>query len=318
MSNSNNPPEQSNSFFKSLFRPLFDLISKAQGEKLRESLEDVIDSNDEILNAFSAEEKSMIRNILEFSDVNVESIKVPRADIIAADLKTNISDLFLIFSDGGYSRCPIYNGNLDKPVGMVHFKDMMNWLVSKSILPNHADGKQIYLEQVDFSQSINDLNIIRDVLYVPPSMMASDLLLTMQKQRIHMALVIDEYGGTDGLLTIEDLVEEIVGEIEDEHDEQDLPTIEEIDKNNYTADARLPMEALEEYLKVDFLSDDRDEDVDTLGGLVFSLAGRIPIRGELIKHASGTIFEILEADSRRIKRVKISLKTTQQDATNDQ
>ncbi len=302
-----------NSFIKNLFRPVFDLVAKAQGVKLRESLEDVIDNDDQAQNAFSPEEKSMIRNILEFSDVNVESIMVPRADIIAADINTSISDLCTQFAEGGYSRCPIYDENLDNPVGMVHFKDIMNWMVKSTTVANgkstnsKATKTRLDLANVDFKQRIETLNIIREVLYVPPSMMASDLLLRMQKQRIHMALVIDEYGGTDGLLTIEDLVEEIVGEIEDEHDEGDLPSFETIDDNNFTADARLPIDELEAYLNVDFLSDDRDEDVDTLGGVVFSLAGRIPIKGELIYHNSGVVFEILEADSRRIKRLKITL-----------
>ncbi|MBL1242377.1 MAG: HlyC/CorC family transporter [OCS116 cluster bacterium] len=297
--------EAPDSFLKKFFKPVLDLIAKAQGVKLRESLEDVIENDDQGQNAFSPEEKSMIRNILEFSDVDVEDIMVPRADLIAADINTPVAEVLMLFSDAGFSRCPIYDGNLDRPVGMVHFKDIMTWLVRHS-----SQDKMLDLDQLSFDQPIGELNIIREVLYVPHSMLASDLLLNMQKQRIHMALVIDEYGGTDGLLTIEDLVEEIVGEIEDEHDDDaDLPTIEEIDEHNFNADARLPMEELERQLKVDFLSDDRDEDVETLGGLVFSLAGRIPTRGELIEHSSGTIFEILEADSRRIKRLKITLKS---------
>ncbi|MGL1921341.1 MAG: hemolysin family protein [Hyphomicrobiales bacterium] len=298
-------PEPSPSILRRLFKPVLDLIAKAQGVKLRESLEDVIENDDQSQNVFSPEEKSMIRNILEFSDVDVEDIMVPRADIVAADISTSISDLLLVFSKAGVSRCPIFDGNLDKPVGMVHFKDILKWLVKSS----NTKKNLLDLQQLNFNQPIEDLNIIRDVLYVPHAMLASDLLLNMQKQRIHMALVIDEYGGTDGLLTIEDLVEEIVGEIEDEHDEVGLPSIEQINSLNFNADARLLMEDLEAQLKVDFLSDDRDEDVETLGGLVFSLAGRIPIRGELINHSSGTIFEILEADSRRIKRVKITLKS---------
>lgn len=298
--------EASDSFLKKFFKPFSDLIAKAQGVKLRESLEDVIENDDQSQNAFSPEEKSMIRNILEFSDVDVEDIMVPRADLIATDITTPVSEVLMLFSNAGFSRCPVYEGNLDKPVGMVHFKDIMTWLVRHS----SDDKKLLDLDQLSFDQPIGELNIVREVLYVPHSMLASDLLLNMQKQRIHMALVIDEYGGTDGLLTIEDLVEEIVGEIEDEHDDDaDLPTIEKIDGHNFIADARLPMEALEQQLKVDFLSDDRDEDVETLGGLVFSLAGRIPIRGELIEHSSGTIFEILEADSRRIKQLKITLKS---------
>ena len=303
--NQNKPnPKTSDSFLKKFFKPFSDLVAKAQGLKLRESLEDVIENDDQSQNAFSPEEKSMIRNILEFSDVDVEDIMVPRADLIAADINTPVAEVLMLFSDAGFSRCPIYDGNLDRPVGMVHFKDIMTWLVRHS-----SQDKMLDLDQLSFDQPIGELNIIREVLYVPHSMLASDLLLNMQKQRIHMALVIDEYGGTDGLLTIEDLVEEIVGEIEDEHDDADLPTIEEVDEHNFIADARLPMEALEQQLKVDFLSDDQDEDVETLGGLVFSLAGRIPIRGELIEHSSGTMFEILEADSRRIKQLKITLKS---------
>ena len=191
-----------------------------------------------------------------------------------------------------HSRLPIYNETLDDPVGMVHIKDAYAFKPDTSDVPPLA-------------------RLRRDVLFAPPSMPALDLLLRMQTTRTHMAIVVDEYGGTDGLVTIEDLVEEIVGEIEDEHDGFDMPQLVERRKGVIDAHARLPIEMLEEFLAVDLIQG--EEDVDTLGGLVFALAGRVPQRGEIIVHQSGLEFEVRDADARRIKQLRVRTQAAKKD-----
>lgn len=200
---------------------------------------------------------------------------------------------------------------------MVHIKDLMSWITSQA--PGQVassmgkpdeettpvKAQALKLEGVDLSLKISDAEIRREALFVPPSMSGLDLLLRMQTTHIHLALVVDEYGGTDGLVSIEDLVEEIVGEIEDEHDKNDAPLIVDDVERGLIADARAPIEELEERLGFSLLSPEREEDVDTLGGLVFTLAGRVPVRGELVSHESGLEFEVLDADARRIKKLKI-------------
>jgi len=179
---------------------------------------------------------------------------------------------------------PVFRGALDDAIGMIHIKDVLAW---------HGRDSEFSLR-----------DIVRKVLFVPPSMQVLELLLEMRATRCHMALVVDEYGGIDGLVTIEDLVEEIVGEIEDEHDRTEEPIMADDPNGTLIADARVTIEMLEERLGV-LASDEEREDFDTLGGLVFSLAGRVPIRGELISHPSGLEFEILDADPRRIKRLRL-------------
>jgi CBS domain containing-hemolysin-like protein len=185
---------------------------------------------------------------------------------------------------------PLFRDTLDDVIGMVHIKDVVGALAGEGAVkaPRIADIK-------------------RRVLFVPPSMEVIDLLLNMRINRIHMALVIDEYGGTDGLVTIEDLIEQIVGEIEDEHDEQAGPLIKQRGNGVLDVDARAPVVDLEAVINVDVLPDDRDEEVDTVGGLVFTLAGRVPVRGEVIVHESGIEFEVIEADARRLKRLRVRL-----------
>ncbi len=263
---------------------------------LRESLEDVLEEeagNDESL---TGEELHMLRNLLGFKDVRVEDVMVPRADITAVDEKTSLEDLGGLFKESGHSRLPVYKQSLDHPIGMVHIKDLVVMLAGKA--------PKVPLKA-----------LIRDILFAPPSMPALDLLLRMQASRSHMALVVDEYGGTDGLVTIEDLIEEIVGEIEDEYDDQDGPQIVTRSGDILEAQARLPIDQLEEKLGITLV--DEDEDIDTLGGLVFTLAGRVPQRGEMIIHKNGIEFEVRDADPRRIKTLRIRRKKVQNKSEND-
>ena len=263
---------------------------------LRESLEDVLEEeagNDESL---TGEELHMLRNLLGFKDVRVEDVMVPRADITAVDEKTSLEDLGGLFTESGHSRLPVYKQSLDHPIGMVHIKDLVVMLAGKA--------PKVPLKA-----------LIRDIFFAPPSMPELDLLLRMQASRSHMALVVDEYGGTDGLVTIEDLIEEIVGEIEDEYDDQDGPQIVTRSGDILEAQARLPIDQLEEKLGITLV--DEDEDIDTLGGLVFTLAGRVPQRGEMIIHKNGIEFEVRDADPRRIKTLRIRRKKVQNKSEND-
>ena len=280
---------------QSLWAKLKSILSPPD-TNLRESLEDVLEDevgNDESL---TGEELHMLRNLLGFKDVRVEDVMVPRADITAVDEKTSLEDLGGLFTQSGHSRLPVYRQSLDHPIGMVHIKDLVVMLAGKA--------PKVPLKA-----------LIRDILFAPPSMPALDLLLRMQASRSHMALVVDEYGGTDGLVTIEDLIEEIVGEIEDEYDDQDGPQIVTRSGDILEAQARLPIEQLEEKLGITLV--DEDEDIDTLGGLVFTLAGRVPQRGEMIIHKNGIEFEVRDADPRRIKTLRIRQKKVQLKSEDD-
>ena len=252
--------------------------------------------------ALSGQERTMLRRILRFGTLTVEDVMVPRADIIAVDDTVTVDELMRVFRQAEHSRVPIYRQTLDDPRGMVHIRDLMSWITTES----EAGGNgSLDLGKVDLKRTVASINITREILYVPDSMSVLDLLLKMQTTRLHLALVVDEYGGTDGLVSIEDLVEEVVGEIADEHDVEDEPLIRSDPRLGLVADARTPIEDLEKHLALELVSGEQEEDIDTLGGLVFSIAGRIPARGELVRHPSGIEFEVLEADPRRIKKLRI-------------
>lgn len=274
--------------------------------------------------AFSTEEREMLRRLLRFGGLRVEDIMVPRADIIALEESDTLAELLRTFGEAGVSRIPLFSETLDDPRGMIHVKDLFRWLtreaadetVNTRIVAAPADGEgegestgsapsHLDFGRVDLSRPITSAKIRRPVLYVPPSMPATNLLIRMQSTRIHMALVVDEYGGTDGLVTIEDLVEQIVGDIEDEHDVAEAAYIVTEPKIGLVASARTPIKQLEEHLGLKLLKPEEEEDIDTLGGLMFSLLGRVPVRGELVRHPSGLELEVLDADARRLKKVKI-------------
>jgi CBS domain containing-hemolysin-like protein len=290
---------------------------------LRETLETALTTAGEA-EAFSAEEREMLLRILRFGTLKVEDVMVPRADIIAVDENDSLRDLLRTFDAAGVSRVPLYREMLDEPRGVVHVKDVLHWLIG------HAQGRpasevqvplselrgaaasRVFapdLSRVDLSQSIASAKIGRPMIYVPPSMPAANLLLRMQSTHIHMALVVDEYGGTDGLVTIEDLVEQIVGDIEDEHDEAEAAHITSDASQGLITLARTPVHELEEYLGLRLLDPEDDSDIETVGGLISDLAGRVPTRGELIAHPAGLAFEVLDADRRRIKKLRIHLPT---------
>jgi CBS domain containing-hemolysin-like protein len=285
---------------------------------LRDVLEEALQAEGKGNQVFAPQEREMLRRILRFGELRVADAMVPRADIISIEEDAALSDLLRVFKQAGHSRIPVYHETLDDLRGLIHIKDLLGWLLEQADVPANAapkvtDGSpaallaNINLGTVDLSRPISSAKIRRPVLFVPPSMPALNLFLRMQSTRNHMAMVVDEYGGTDGLVTIEDLVEQIVGEIEDEHDEEEDALIVEEGPRTLIASARAPIAELQARLGVDLGATDDEEDYDTLGGLVFALVGHVPHRGEIVRHESGIEFEVLDADPRRIKRLKIDL-----------
>ena len=275
-----------------LFKRLMQLLrgENASSAAMRESLEEVIEESDRKEPALSLQERVMLSNLLSFGELKVSDVMLPRAQIVAADEDTPLAELMSLFREAKHSRLPVYRENLDDPTGLVHVKDVLALLE-----PNGADDYRLTSAKI--------ARIRRPILFVPPSMRALDLLLKMQASHTHLALVIDEYGGTDGLVSIEDIIEEIVGDIADEHDEE-APALKR-DEDGFVADARVELEDFKSETGIDLATSEADEDVDSLGGLVASLVGRVPQRGEIIAHPSGYEFEVLEADPRRIKRLRI-------------
>jgi len=254
---------------------------------LREEIEEAIDEAEDsrpIAGDLSPAERQMLRNLLHFGEQTAGDIAVTRGDIIAVPSNIGFEDLVRAFADAGHSRLPVYGESLDAVVGMVHIKD-------------------VFMASVDASRDRSLAALMREPLFVPESMGVIELLARMRNQRVHLAIVVDEFGGTEGLVTIEDVVEEIVGEIEDEHDEAERGMLTLLDDGLWEADARLELEELAGTVDPR-LSSDKDE-VDTLGGLVFLLAGHIPKKGECVTHPSGWKLEAVDSDPRRIIRVRL-------------
>jgi magnesium and cobalt transporter len=264
------------------------LFGQRNGSGLRESLEELIEKEDAGELPSSADELVLLRNILKLHGLTVYDVMVPRADIIAVDAETSLDELVQMISEEAHSRIPVYRGTLDDVAGMVHIKDVL------AAWARDRDGG-VKLE-----------TLVRKVLFVAPSMPILELLLQMRVSRVHMALVVDEFGGVDGLATIEDLVEEIIGEIEDEHDEEEAPVLTPRPDGALDADARVELSEFEAWAGPVLTAEEREEDIDTLGGFVAFLAGRVPVKGEVIRHSSGVEFEIRDADPRRIRRMRIS------------
>ena len=252
----------------------------------QESLEELIEEEEDISEQITPEERDLLMNLLRFGRLNAEDAMVPRPDIVAVEESATLEDIVGMIRQDGHSRMPVYRDTLDEIVGMVHIRDVM---------PYWGGTNEFQLPQ-----------IIRPLLFVPQSMPVVDLLAKMRVSRLHMAVIVDEYGGTDGLVTIEDLVEEIVGEIEDEHDVVSTPTLSISPDGAVEADARTEIEALESHFGVQLRDNEFDEDLDTVGGLVSRLAGRVPLRLDRLSHPSGLTFEIVDADPRRVKRVRVS------------
>ena len=260
----------------------------SKNSSLKENLETVLDTVKKDDENISKQERLMLLNVLKIDQIRSTDIMIPRADIGAVEVNDSFKKVLEVFLKESHSRVPVYEKNLDNIIGMIHIKDLVKY-------QNEGNFEQGFLK-----------NIKREVIEVPPSMPVLDLLMKMQLTRLHMGIVIDEYGGTDGLVTIEDVIEEITGEIEDEHDEQNMPMLIKTSPNSFEASARVEIEEFEKISKINFLKDFYNEDVDTLGGLVVAIAGRVPQRGEIIKHESGLTFEINDADPRRIKSIKIT------------
>ena len=294
----------------SWFERLLATFGLGEEPDLRELIEDALARSKS--DALSTQERSMLLRILRFGKLTVEDVMVPRADIVAVDDTITIEELLRVFRKAEHSRLPVYKETLDDPRGMIHIRDLMSWITEEA---NGDDGTD--LGKVDLKLPVNAINIARDLIYVPGSMSVLDLLLKMQTSQLHLALVVDEYGGTDGLVSIEDLVEEVVGDIADEHDVEEEPLIRVDPRLGLIADARTPIEDVEEHLGVELVTDEQEEDIDTLGGVVFSITGRVPSRGELVHHPTGVEFEVLDADARRIKKLRIHVPKASSSAKSD-
>jgi CBS domain containing-hemolysin-like protein len=264
------------------------LFGDESEQTLRDEIEEAIDSHEGEVPAvgdLSHVERQMLRNLLHFGESDVGDIAVPRGDIIAVPVTTSFADLVAAFAEAGHSRLPVYEDSLDHVIGMVHIKDVFALNVTGASPPE-------------------DLRtLMRAPLFVPESMGVLDLLARMRADRVHLAIVVDEFGGTEGLVTIEDVVEEIVGEIEDEHDEEPTGMLIPLEDGIWEADARTELEDLGE--TVDARLAIVEEDVDTLGGLAVILAGHVPQSGEILEHPSGWRLEVTDSDARRVNRLRL-------------
>lgn len=271
----------------SLIGKVFRFFFKSQDQNnLRESIQDVIEEssrNGDASSNLTSKEKTILENILSINKLKASDVMVPRAEIVCASHDSSYQELIKIIEKESHSRIPIYRKDLDDVLGMVHIKDL------------------IKLNFKETDKEFDLKNILKNVLFVPPSMPVLNILLKMQSTKLHMALVIDEHGGTDGLVTIEDLVEEIVGEIQDEHDQDDLVEFRKVNENTFIANAKMELEDFEKKINFNFNADN----VDTLGGYVFSIINRVPQKGEIIKTNTIYSFEVLDADPRKIKVLKI-------------
>ena len=260
-------------------------------ENIKDVLEDLIEDNGNGQEKIDDGTKNIFKNVINLNNKSIEDVMIPRADIDAVSLETTYADLVSFIDKTKHSRIPVFDDNLDKIKGMVHIRDLFEKINQTNNKKNTKISK----------------NMIRKILFSSPSMKVLDLLLKMRSEQIHMSIVVDEFGGTNGIVTIEDLVEEIVGEIKDEHDFEEADEIKKISKKSFEISARILIEDFEERLKVNLNLDDKNE-VDTLGGFIFFLLGRIPGRGEVINYKKKLEFTIIEADTRRIKRVLVTLK----------
>ncbi|MDQ0302032.1 hemolysin family protein [Ancylobacter polymorphus] len=279
----------------------------------------------------TATERTMLKSILDLRELRIGDLMVPRADIVAVQKDISLGELLAVFAEAGHSRLVVYDDTLDDPVGMVHIRDLVTYLTQRAMTPRMAASRTeavrsgqresvadvpaaggkaarpaFNLKAIDLSNSLSGAKLIRRLLFVPPSMPSIELLASMQASRIHLALVIDEYGGTDGIVSMEDLVEEIVGDIEDEHDEDETPAIARQPDGSFIADARASLEDVAEMIDPAFALGEEAEEVDTLGGLLVTLAGRVPVRGEIVSGPGDFEIEVLDADPRRVKRLRIA------------
>ena len=276
---------------KKIYGSIISLFRSNQKEELKNVIEDLIDENKSSTEKIDDGTKNIFKNVINLSDKCIEDVMIPRADIDAVSSDIKIDKLITFINKTKHSRIPVFQDNLDKIIGMIHIRDLFEKVKNKKKKENLSLSK----------------TITRKILFSSPSMKILDLLLKMRSEQIHMSIVVDEFGGTNGLVTIEDLVEEIVGEIKDEHDFEEIEEIKKISKKTYDVSARLPVEDLEKKIG-GYFTDEEKEDIDTVGGLVFNLLGKIPSRGEVISHKSGLEFTIRDADTRKIKRILVNVK----------
>ena len=279
---------------------------------VRDDLQVVLDTStpDEV--GFSAVERTMLRNILSLHERRIADVMIHRADIVAVKRDIPLGELMSLFESAAHSRLVVYNETLDDPEGIVHIRDLLAFMTARAAKPKPKTRSKkppapgLDLRAVDLALPLSEANIIRKLLFVPPSMRAIDLLAQMQASRIHLALVVDEYGGTDGLVSIEDIVEQIVGEIDDEHDSDEPPAIVRQADNSFIADARASLDDVRSVIGEEFVTGEAGEEVETLGGFLVTHVGRLPVRGEVISGPGNFEIEVLDADPRRVKRLRIA------------
>jgi CBS domain containing-hemolysin-like protein len=282
-----------------------------QAGSFRANLTDVLRAG-EGETGFSPKESVMLQNILRLRERRVVDVMVPRADIIAVQQEIALGELMKVFASAGHSRLVVYDEMLDDAVGMVHIRDLVAFMTARAEVRPSATPRRrklpaagLDLKAVDLSMPLSGAKLIREMLFVPPSMPAMDLLARMQTSRIHLALVVDEYGGADGVVSIEDIVEEIVGEIEDEHDEDIRPNVVRQADGSYLADARAQLDDVTATVGTDFDVGEIANEVDTLAGYIATRIGRVPVRGELVPGPGPFEIEVLDADPRRVKKLRI-------------
>jgi CBS domain containing-hemolysin-like protein len=278
----------------------------------RADLEVVLEEGAGDETGFSPEEQAMLKNILGLRERRIEDVMLPRADIIAVQQDISLGDLVKVFENAGHSRLVVYNDTLDDPMGMVHIRDLIAFMTARAAVKPGAKTRRkkplpagLDFKAIDLSIPLSSTEIVRTILFVPPSMPAIDLLAKMQATRIHLALVIDEYGGTDGLVSMEDIVELIVGDIADEHDEDEAPSVMRQLDGSFIADARASLDDVTKIVGEEFDMGDAADDVDTLGGYLVTKVGRVPVRGEIVPGPGQFEIEVLDADPRRLKKVRI-------------
>ncbi len=303
------PREGGEHWFGRLFRALFGW----KPGSMRADLKDVLDEMSPIESGFSPEESRMLKNILGLRERRVGDVMVPRADIVAVQQDIQIGELVRMFEGAAHSRLVVYNDTLDDPVGMVHIRDLIAFMTARAAVAPEKNAKRkkplpagLDLKAIDLAMPLSAAKIVREILFVPPSARLMDLLARMQATRIHLALVVDEYGGSDGLVSIEDIVEQVVGEIADEHDEDVAAAVIRQTDGSYIGDARAKLEDVVAIIGKEFDVGDASEEVDTLGGYLVTRAGRLPLRGEVIPGPGLFEFEVLDADPRRVKRIRIT------------
>jgi CBS domain containing-hemolysin-like protein len=299
---------ESDGFFARIARALFGW----KNGPTRADIEVVLEAAGPGEAGVSPEERTMIRNILALRGRRIEDVMVPRGDIVAVQHDISLGELVKVFEKAGHSRLVAYNDSLDDPAGMVHIRDLIAFMTAKAAVdpakPTRRKNARIAgldLGAIDLSTPLLSTKIMREMLFVPPSMPALDLLEKMQATRIHLALVVDEYGGTDGLVSMEDIVEQIVGDIADEHDEDELPAVVRQFDGSFVADARASLDDVTAAVGVAFDVGDAADEVDTIGGYLMTQVGRLPLRGELVPGPAGFEIEVLDSDPRRIKKVRI-------------